>query len=337
MAMRDLLSWNVSLGRWFGVQVRLHAFFLLFAVIALHLAHGAGMGWFGLAGVGLLLASVLIHDAAHAWVAHRLGGRPTVLCLWPFGGLISVPTPAEPAHELAVAMAGPLANLLVCCVAAPVLWSQGDAIAQAFHPLVVPVPETLTWVGAVRLAAWINWMLFLINLLPAFPLDGARALRALLWPQLGLRTSVVLVGRVAWVTALALLIAAWTLHGAYAYASLPLALLGIFLFFSARQEAERLPETVPNDAWQPPVGVAAASAAEPRRDAGGDHLSPLGKWFQQRRAAHADRQRQAAEDDERRIDAVLAKLHATGMESLSSDERAVLDRVSQRYRERKRT
>ena len=75
--MRDLLSWNLSLGRWGGVQIRVHVFFLLFVLVALHFASiGANekLFWETAAVLAIFLTSVLAHEIGHCLAAWRLGG-----------------------------------------------------------------------------------------------------------------------------------------------------------------------------------------------------------------------------------------------------------------------
>src|SRR3954465_11284211 len=119
--MRDLLSWNLSLGRWWGVQVRLHALFLLFIVVALHLSSGQNLIWFGTASIGLLFVSVLLHEFGHCFAAWKVGGTADQVILWPLGGLAHPPATREPQDELVTSLAGPLVNLSVCGICVPAL------------------------------------------------------------------------------------------------------------------------------------------------------------------------------------------------------------------------
>ncbi len=136
-------------------------------------------------GLGLLV-SVLVHEAAHARVA-RANGVPTQeLILYPFGGVTdTLREPRSPVVEFLVAASGPLANValgLVC-----LLFSQasaavfGSAAGSTYGVVgrMHPVPALALWLGSV------NLFLGAVNLLPAFPLDGGRILRASYWAGTG--------------------------------------------------------------------------------------------------------------------------------------------------------
>src|SRR5262245_11757214 len=118
--MRDSL-WNIGLGNWGGVNVRLHASFLAFAVCTLFLSSqdpDGGMIGYGALSLLLLLLSVVLHEAAHAMMAIRLGGEVEQIVLTPLGGLTPPVTPPHFACHLLTAVAGPAANLTMAVLAA---------------------------------------------------------------------------------------------------------------------------------------------------------------------------------------------------------------------------
>lgn len=343
--MRDLLSWNLPLGRWAGVQVRLHVFFILFAVVVLQFCTlgNRDLLWHGVAVLFLLCASVLAHEFGHCMAAVKVGGQPDQILIWPFGGLAQISISRDPGAERIIAVAGPLVNAAICTILAPILvMTRGDQpglLLKLINPIVPPVEAgVFDWIQCVRLAFWLNWVLVVVNMLPAFPLDGGRILRSLLWPRFGYRTSVLYVARAAKIAAVGIWILAVYLHSLsnYQFAMAPLALLGVFLFFSARQEAERLREQdVDEDAsgYDFSQGYASLDQSEAtRRPTPG----PVRQWLENRRAARLQRQIQLAEEEERKADEVLARLHESGLSSLSEDDRALLDRVSARLRSRLR-
>lgn len=336
--MRDILSWNISLGRWFGVTVRLHVFFVLLVAMVLFQIEEDDF-WFGAAAVVSLLVSVMLHELGHCWAAWRNGGQANQVLLWPLGGLTHVNVSQDPDQELSTSLAGPLVNLVICSLTLPLLVFQMDGwgnVVQLLNPLVVPLAEDgMSLVACLRVLFWINWWLAMVNLLPAFPLDGGRALRALLWRPMGYRTAVLYVVRAAKLTAVALWILAWVVNKQHPFAPLPLAMFGVFLFFSAKQEVQRLQEHDPDDGFlgydfsQGYTSLERNTATETESVAG-----PLRRWLDTRREARRLRQAQIEEEEERRLDEVLAQLKEHGLQSLSPEDRALLDRVSARYRSR---
>ncbi|MBS0210558.1 MAG: hypothetical protein JSS27_16560 [Planctomycetes bacterium] len=339
--MRDLLSWNISFGRWAGMDVRLHVFFILFAVVAIHFGLQHDSLVYMLAVTGILLLSVAVHEFGHCVGAWRVGRPVDQLMLWPLGGLTNVGASHHPHHEFVIALSGPIMNLAVCALSSLLLLRRVGELPPLLNPLAPPMPATdgsVTFDALLDATFWINWVLAVVNLLPAIPLDGSRALRALLWPKLGYRTAVLVTSMAAQGTAVALWMAAWLVHGHFPFATLPLALLGVLVFFAARQEAERVVEAE-TGAEQPlsedfSTGFAnlqtTVSTAQPRQP------GLLRRWLEQRKADR-ERQRQERErDEERRVDEILARLHVVGRDGLSLEDRELLDRVSRRLRDRGR-
>jgi Zn-dependent protease/predicted transcriptional regulator len=120
----------------------------------------------GIAGALGLFASILFHEMAHARVAQRLGIAMRGITLFVFGGVAEMTQePPTPGSEFRVAVAGPIATLLL--VAA--LW------AALYIPQPATVAAVLSWIMSI------NLVVVLFNLIPAFPLDGGRILRSGLW------------------------------------------------------------------------------------------------------------------------------------------------------------
>src|SRR4051812_40870699 len=193
--------WSLSLGRWWGVAVYLHLFFVLFALLGLAVTlQKPELLGAGFIMVAILLVSVTLHEAAHALAAIRVGGKVDAIVLGPVGGLISPRVPDEPEIHVFVAFAGPIVHLLLAVLAAIVLTANNTQLLDFLNPFTTPLnlvdpPETA--IVAAKLALWLNWILMLLNLLPAYPFDGGTILRALLWPALGRRTARIVTARVA--------------------------------------------------------------------------------------------------------------------------------------------
>ena len=351
--MRDSWIWSVSLGRWWNVQVRLHLFFVLFAVFTLYLSSIQLSGqptWLGVGCVVTLLTSVLLHEIGHVVVARRLGGLGDEIVIGPLGGLNPVRVPYEPLSELVALMAGPLVNAGLCLLAGITLTFFPDVeLVGLLNPLSpVRIASGTAVEISLKLFFWINWLLILFNMIPAYPFDGGRALRAglmFLWPELDPRQSLVTVARLAKVTAAMLLVAAVLVAKNDAVLVPPwlaLTLLAIFVFFSARREEMQFADAAGNnehafgyDFSRGYTSLEGSLEADDEAATTPDaRASILSRWWEQRREARARRLREQEANDEQRVDEILSRLHQRGMHSLSREDRELLQRVSQRYRSR---
>jgi Zn-dependent protease len=150
--------------------------------------------------------------------------------------------PDEPEVHLFVALAGPIAHLTLVVLASIALVVGGQtSVLGLLNPLpAIDLAEGSIWLVTAKLTLWLNWVLMLLNLLPAYPFDGGPVLRAMLWPALGKRTARVITSRVAMVLAIGLcassVVALRSQFDTLVPLWIPLIILGIFLFFSARQD-----------------------------------------------------------------------------------------------------
>ena len=341
MPVGSVQRWSLSLGRWAGVTVYLHVFFLLFAVpaVAFTLPDSDLMVASSIMVVVLFL-SLLAHELGHALAAMRVGGQVDAIVIGPVGGLLPARVPDEPEVHLFVALAGPIAHLSLVVLAAMVLAFEGQTnVLGLLNPLATSVNlvEGSAWLVAAKLTLWLNWVLMLLNLLPAYPFDGGPIVRALLWPALGRRTARVVTSQIAmgigvglWVWALL------TLGGVYdtlVPPCIPLMTLGVFLFFSARQD---LVCGQPNEEAEGPAGYQLDSDGldllEAMWSAEEDEHGVLVEHQQHRK--HEERRRDLEAFEDARVDDILARLHDTSLASLSPEEVEVLQRASERYRQR---
>ncbi|MBI1900517.1 MAG: hypothetical protein HYS13_05310 [Planctomycetia bacterium] len=344
--MRDLHSWNLNLGRWCGVHVRVHALFLLLGVVALfaaaRLTGQAAMVHYGVL-FAVLLASVVLHEIGHVLAAVRLGGGAGEIILWPLGGLSRPTVPGGPLREFAAALAGPLVNLLLAAAAAATCLVLDDQhnIRGALDPIQPLLPGEATALGIVQMVFFVNfWVLLAVNLLPAPPMDGGAALRALLHRALGEKRARVAGVRAAQLTGIALCVLAWflpRLEQPFEHLWFPVVLLGVFLFFLAGAEKPRPAAKEPD--WPPGYDL---SQGDPLAEVVAVEGPPLAvssagapvNLLEARRDERRRRQRQIEEEEDRRVDEILARLHDQGMDGLSLEDRALLDRAAARYRHR---
>lgn len=341
--MSDFAAWSLSLGRWNGVRVRLHVFFLLFAVQALYMAsltQDREMVLVAAASLVILLVSVMLHELGHSLTALQLGGQPDVVVFWPLGGLSPPFIPHDPQVELLTALAGPAVNALIMLLLVPLLLAGGQDILGLLMPL---APTGLTdgpWLlVAFKLAFWINWLLLLINLFPAFPFDGGCVLRSLLWSQFDYRSAVLWVTRTAMALALVICFLAWWMKDAYTAAFVPawvpMVLFAIFLWFGAQQEEVRLEYGGDDDLLG--CDFAQGYGSLDRGHQAPRSPGPIRRWLNDRREVRLARRVAREREEEQLMDAILARLHETGIEGLSPNERTVLERVSARYRNRQQS
>jgi Zn-dependent protease len=172
----------IPLGRWAGIEVGADGTWLIvFALVTATLSRqftsgdsGLGMhrDWaLGLATSLLFFLSIVLHEFGHSLVAIRLGVPVRSITLFIFGGVALLGgEPRRPRDELLIASAGPVVSLALA------LGYGALAHAIAFA---TPVEEALVWLSRV------NFSLFAFNLIPGFPLDGGRVLRAALWAWKG--------------------------------------------------------------------------------------------------------------------------------------------------------
>lgn len=166
----------------FGFSVRLDPSWFIVAVLAtsnlatqLFPAQNPGLPrstyWaMGIAGALLLFASVVVHELAHSLVARRYGVPMRGITLFLFGGVAEMTSEVpSPKAEFWIAIAGPAMSLAIAAAG----W--GLSLAGAGLGLPVPVLGVLAYLGAI------NAMLVAFNMVPAFPLDGGRVLRSILW------------------------------------------------------------------------------------------------------------------------------------------------------------
>jgi Zn-dependent protease len=227
---RPRMRWSFRIARVSGIDVRLHATFA-FAVIWFALGFSDQNGWRGAAFGVLLICSMFVcltlHELGHALVAQRFGLSVSEILLLPIGGVARLTSdPRRPVHELLIALAGPLVNVVI----AGALWFalQHYRVPLELSDLGALVEPSAT--GLVRALFWGNAVLALFNMLPALPMDGGRVFRSVLSLAIGRSRATRIASVVGQVIAV----------GMVAYAikeSAPMfALVGLFVFVGAAQE-----------------------------------------------------------------------------------------------------
>jgi Zn-dependent protease/predicted transcriptional regulator len=216
--------WAFQVGTMLGIPIRIHATFVLILI------------WFGMAAAAssrnvpreiafvlALFACVLLHELGHAAMARRFGVRTREIVLYPIGGVARLESMPGGWAELLIALAGPAVNVVIAAVAAAALGV--IHLPEAFR-------QTMPWqnAGLVQKLLWANVALVVFNMIPAFPMDGGRVLRAVLAIGLGQQRATKIAGFIGQA------IAVFFVFGGIFQANFFLAFIGIFVFLGASQE-----------------------------------------------------------------------------------------------------
>lgn len=227
----------LRIGRLLGVDINIHPTFALVFVFAfLYWGLGEGGGFvpflLGTMLVLLVFLSVLVHELGHVVMAREFGIQVLDITLWPFSGVARIEqTPATPRNELLIALAGPGMNLAIFMLLLPVILLIGVIGGPG---LLIGAGDRFRTLDAASMVAAIgvlNLGLMLFNLLPAFPLDGGRVLRAAMTPRIGRNRATEIATRIGVGVAVVLVIVGiWQ-------RDLLLPVFGLFIIFAARAEA----------------------------------------------------------------------------------------------------
>lgn len=166
------MRWSFTIGRVFGIRIEVHVTFVLMLVFAPILLAGSGLTALGSVGFALLIfACVLLHELGHALAARMYGIGTRDITLMFIGGLARLERmPEKPWQEIVVALAGPAVNVVIAALLFGLL----------ALPMHVPAARMLDLDGLPSRLLAVNIIMVLFNMIPAFPMDGGRVLRATL-------------------------------------------------------------------------------------------------------------------------------------------------------------
>jgi Zn-dependent protease/predicted transcriptional regulator len=232
--MIGMRGWSFPIGRFLGVDVRIHTFFILLLVLATSFASMSGVsGGRGFALWVFLLMAVVVREIARAIAAAWFGLELRSVLLLPTGGLLSFATPeateraATPEMQKRMAVIGPIANISFGLLLAAAVMTITPEINLLERPWVTPS-------HLLRAAVWINLLLGAVNLLPASPLDGGRVFRGEFAKAHGALKSTRAAAGLGQAIALGLMIAGLLLPNMW------LVMLGAFVMIGAHMEDQGL-------------------------------------------------------------------------------------------------
>jgi Zn-dependent protease len=172
------MGWSIKLGRIFGIDIKMHLTFLLIVFWGAFNYGGNAGPLYGVMVTLALFALVLLHELGHSLAALGFGISVRDITLLPIGGVARLERmPEKPLHELVVALAGPMVNVVLAVMLLPIVAGLTMGQSTSFSLRLINQPGLL---GLSTFLLGANIMLVIFNMLPAFPLDGGRVFRALL-------------------------------------------------------------------------------------------------------------------------------------------------------------
>ena len=320
-------------GTWFATRIRISVFFPLMVLL---IAMRVQDAYLGLMIGGILFTLILIHEFAHIFAARLTGGYGEEILIWPLGGLAFCHPGYSFKSRLLTPAAGPLFHAAFCLLLLfPVL--------QSGYMLEVLNPFDMQWIHKIRqshtvlmqltvLTFSMNWILLLLNLIPVYPLDGGRILQTLLAQRLNSDVGTQLYIRIGVIFGFGFLLIGMFVDNTMVVC------LGALVLVLNLQESFRL-QTADNydDSFMGYDFSQGYTSLEKETDA---PIKPkknaFARWREKRATEKAERETQQAIDEEKQVDAILEKLHKEGQDSLSNAERQLLQRVSDRLRNKER-
>jgi len=228
---------SLNAGTYWGIPVKIHWTFSLLFILFIGFGWYKGAGGLALFSLGsfiiLMFVCVILHEYGHALTAKKYGIKTLDIIISPIGGIARLQKlPDKPIHELAVAIAGPLVNLgiaLILFIVAFLFFSEESFSVPDESLELLATPQ-----GFISGLIWINFVLFAFNLIPAFPMDGGRILRAFLSMRFGKVEGTKYASLVGRALAIVFVIVGLMTQ------QIMLAFIGVFVFIMARSENEQM-------------------------------------------------------------------------------------------------
>lgn len=331
----DSQTWSLTVFRSvFGIRVRVSLFLILLYVSLLIKASYDGVFVYGMLALTVLFGVVLLHEFGHCFGCRAVKGEADDILMWPLGGLAYCRPPHQPMESLITVVAGPAVNLALCLLTLVIMTFSGNLSSDLLYPWSLQTSANAYFTGdyfglVVSLIFETSYILLLFNLLPIYPLDGGRALQCFLWMRMSHARA----------TLIATTIGMWGagILGAFGlwYNEMLVAVVALFCFFDARKE--RLQTLQQEDITENEFGydfsqgftsLERSSAPEPgQQRAGflGDLGTKINTWSEERRQKESDRL-------EAELDRILEKIHESGLNSLSKQEKRTLTEASKKRR-----
>jgi Zn-dependent protease/predicted transcriptional regulator len=223
------MKWSLYIGKVSGIKIFIHwtfVFLIAWIIIGNIRAGETGISILYMLGfIASVFACVTLHELGHALMAKKYNYRTKDITLLPIGGIARMEEiPENPKHEFAVAIAGPLVNVVIAAILFPIVYGFG------FIPETI-VPYINSFDSYIYNLLYTNIILVAFNLLPAFPMDGGRIFRALLSMKMSRMKATAIAVRVGQVISVGFFVLGF-------FSNPFLIVIGIFIFFMAQTEGE---------------------------------------------------------------------------------------------------
>ncbi len=227
---------NLKLFSYRGIPVFVHWSFGLIVFYILYIAYTSQLDFQGTSWLTLTFLTffgcVILHEFGHALMARRFGIGTKDIVLTPIGGVARLlRMPKSPKQEFYVAIAGPAVNIFISCVLGLILFDKVPELLNRYDPIDINRLSIQEFFFVIFIG---NIFLAMFNLLPAFPMDGGRILRAILALKFSRKKATQWASWIGRIFALAFIV-----YGLYS-SNYILAFIGVFVFFSAGMEYRQL-------------------------------------------------------------------------------------------------
>jgi len=306
-----------------GIRVRMHAGLLTLIVLVLLFERGPVS--MRVQSMAMLFIVILLHEFGHCFAARSVGGSADEIIMTPLGGLAMAMAPRRPWAQFVTVVGGPLVNVVIC-----LFCGIGLFFTMGFFPLgpwsFFRAVGSVSDGGWVQVSSYLLWLygtsyaLLIFNLIPVYPLDGGQLLQTLLWKPLGYYKAMLITVTIGLVGSVLMAMAGLAMFPG----GLLLLLIGINCFMTCFITRRELIAAGPYGLEE--GGGIDYSAAY---DTGMPKRKKASKWSAKRAAKKI-----AADKAEReQIDAILAKVSASGMNSLTWLEKRALKKATEHQRQ----
>ncbi|HTL30694.1 MAG TPA: site-2 protease family protein [Tepidisphaeraceae bacterium] len=335
-AAHNPLMWlwvgSVHLFTIFGIRVRAHAQLLLLMLLVLLFGLGQGSTVeVRVQSMTILFAIVLLHEFGHCFAARSVGGEADEILMTPLGGLAMAMAPRNAWGTFVTIAGGPLVNVALCLICGIAIYFLSHNVLLTPWSISTHLPKH-GWFQAYNYLYWIfvvSYVLLIFNILPVYPLDGGQLLQSILWPWMGYHKSMMLTLNIGLVGSVLMFMVGIATFGSIG-GGLLLMLIAGSCFLNCLQMRWMMQAAGPEDEGDG-IDYSAAYEIDPARKA---KKKPLARWSVKRAAKKAQRVAKEEQNERAHIDAILAKVSAHGMQSLTWLEKRALHKATEHQRQR---